>query len=81
MDREPEPWETSATGPFLVVGDVGVRSLGRDRFAVVSPGEERIVEGFGLARQLAHDLAERRLALTRTVWRDGASETSSAGYA
>jgi hypothetical protein len=32
MDHEPEPWETNATAPFLAVGNVGVQSLGRDRF-------------------------------------------------
>jgi hypothetical protein len=38
------------------LGDVGVTSLGRDVFAGQTPGEERIVEGFEAARQLAHDL-------------------------
>jgi len=57
MDREPEPWQTNAAAPFLTVGDVGVQSLGRDRFLVVSPDGERLVEGYEPARQLAHQLA------------------------
>jgi hypothetical protein len=57
MEREPEPWQTNAAGPFLSVGDVGVRSLGRDRFLVVTPDGERGVEGFEPARQLARELA------------------------
>lgn len=58
-DRQPEPWQTNAAGPFLAVGDAGVLSLGRDRFLVVTPDEQRRVEGFDAARQLAHTLAGR----------------------
>lgn len=32
----------------------GVQSLGQDRFLVVTPDEERMVEGFDPARQFAH---------------------------
>jgi hypothetical protein len=56
---EPEAWETNAPAPFLRVGDVGVTSLWRGRFFVVGPDEERTVEGFEQARQLARALAER----------------------
>jgi hypothetical protein len=59
MDREPAAWETNAVGPFLTVGDVGVTSLGRERFRVVCPDGEREVEGFDDARRLAHHLASR----------------------
>jgi hypothetical protein len=57
MDREPAAWETNASAPFLRVGDVGVTSLGGDRFLVVAPAERHEVEGFEPARQLARDLA------------------------
>lgn len=60
MDREPAAWETNAAAPFLTVGDATVRSLGGDRFLVVSPDDEQAVEGFEQARQLAHELAEPR---------------------
>ncbi len=59
MDRQPEPWETNAAAPFLSVGNVGVRSLGRDLYLVAGPNGEQTVEGFDAARQLAHDLAAR----------------------
>jgi hypothetical protein len=59
MDREPEPWETNDARPFLSVGEVGVMSLGCERFLVESPDERRMVEGFDPARQLAHKLAAR----------------------
>jgi hypothetical protein len=42
MDREPEPWETNATAPFLSVGSVGVQSLGAGS---VSRGEPRYAGG------------------------------------
>jgi hypothetical protein len=46
MDHEPEPWETNAAAPFLSVGNVGVQSLGQDRFLVVTPDDEQTVTGF-----------------------------------
>ena len=57
VDREPAAWETNAAGPFLGVGEVAVYALGEDRIWLVSPAGEREVEGFELARQLAHELA------------------------
>jgi hypothetical protein len=60
LDREPAAWETSAIGPFLTVGDVGVVALGRERFRVVSPDGEREVEGFDAAQRLAHHMARPR---------------------
>ena len=66
MDREPEPWESNRPAPFLTIGSVGVQSLGRGRFLLVAPDEERIVEGFEPARQLSakalEDAAARRRA-------------------
>ena len=46
-DREPEPWENGAAGPFLWIegSPVEVRALGGDRFAVSAPGHEQIVTG------------------------------------
>jgi hypothetical protein len=58
MNRDPEPWQTNAAGPFLTVGNASVQSLGGDRFLVVAPDGERIVEGFEPARALAHELAQ-----------------------
>jgi hypothetical protein len=56
MDREPEPRETSAAGPFLTIGQVSVWSLGRDRFRVESPSGHEHIEGIERARELAHEL-------------------------
>jgi hypothetical protein len=56
-DREPEPWETNAAGPFLSIREVGVFALGDDHFRITWPGGEREVEGFEQARGLAHGLA------------------------
>jgi len=36
-----------------------VQSLGGDQFLVMTPDQERAVEGFEPARQLAHELAGR----------------------
>jgi hypothetical protein len=62
-DREPEPWETNAQGPFLTVegarGTVEVWALGADRFSVRAPQREQIVVGFDAARQTAHALARQ----------------------
>jgi hypothetical protein len=62
-DRDPEPWETNAQGPFLTVegarGAVEVWALGADRFSVRAPGHEQVVAGYDAAREMAHALAER----------------------
>src|SRR5262249_22697684 len=52
LNREPEPWESGATGPFLRIEDspVEVWALGEDRFAVRAPGHEQLVTGFEEAR-------------------------------
>jgi hypothetical protein len=53
-DRQPEPWESSATGPFVTIegehGDVEIWALGQERFRVRSPGHEEIVTGYEAAR-------------------------------
>ena len=55
-DREPEPWESGAAGPFLWIegAPVEVWALGEDRFAVRAPGPQQIVTGFE-----GRDLASR----------------------
>jgi len=62
-DGEPEPWETSAAGPFLTLerarGVVEVWAHGGDRFTVRAPDHERAVVGFEAAQQTAHALAEQ----------------------
>lgn len=58
-DREPEAWQTNAAGAFLVVGDVGIWSLGDDRFRLQSPAGSEEVEGFAEARTRARELAGR----------------------
>jgi hypothetical protein len=55
-ERQPEPWENAAPGPFLSIGEVAVYARGEDRFRVVAPDVEREVEGFEPARQLAREL-------------------------
>ena len=59
--RQPEPWESSASGPFLTManGRVQVWALGEQRFTVKAPGLEQLVVGFEKARQTAHALADR----------------------
>jgi hypothetical protein len=57
VNCEPAAWETNATGPFLTIGQVA-DALGGDRFRIVSPDDERQVEGFAETRSLAHELAE-----------------------
>ncbi len=59
MDRQPEAWETNAVAPFLTVGAASVQTLGQDRYLVVSPGAEQVVEGFDAARERAHEVARR----------------------
>jgi len=61
MSREPEPWQTNATAPFLTIerprGTVSVWSLGRERFRVHAPREDSEIEGFDRARATARRLA------------------------
>jgi hypothetical protein len=56
-DRKPAAWETSASGPFLSVGEVDVYALGEERFRLIAPEGEREVEGFEPARQPVRELA------------------------
>jgi hypothetical protein len=60
-DREPEPWQTNAPAPFLVLerehGVVEVWGHGSDRFTVRARYEEQVIEGFSAARATAHALA------------------------
>ena len=58
MDREPEPWQTNAPGPFLWIGDVSVSALGEERFRVQTPSGSEQVEGFEEARRRARELAQ-----------------------
>ena len=58
MDREPEPWESSAAGPFLTIGDVSVWALGNERFRIESPAGPEEVEGFDEAQRRAQELAD-----------------------
>jgi hypothetical protein len=60
--RDPEPWQTDAPGPFLTIetprGLVVVQNLGDDRFLLTGLGVEREIIGFAAARDAAHELAE-----------------------
>jgi hypothetical protein len=60
-DRESEPWESGAAGPFLWIegSPVEVWELGEDRFALRAPGHEQIVTGLEKAQRAADALAER----------------------
>jgi hypothetical protein len=62
-DREPEPWESSAAGPFLTLerarGSVEMWAPGGDRFSIRAPGHEQVVVGFEAAQQTADKLAEQ----------------------
>jgi hypothetical protein len=62
-DREPEPWETNAAGPFCTMrrahGTVEVWALGEQRFRVVAPGHEQEITGHDAAVQAAEELAEQ----------------------
>jgi hypothetical protein len=62
-DREPEPWESGASAPFLWIetaqGDVEVWALGQDRFRITAPGHEQLVTGFDEAERAADALAEQ----------------------
>jgi hypothetical protein len=61
MSRDPEPWQTNAVAPFLVIekprGAVSVWSLGNERFRVEAPRGDSEVEGYDVARAVAHRLA------------------------
>jgi hypothetical protein len=62
-DRQPEPWESSAPGPFVTIekphGTVEIHALGEQRFAVKAPDSEQVVVSYGRARQTAQALAEQ----------------------
>jgi hypothetical protein len=62
MDREPEPWQSGASGPCLTVespaGPVELWVLGDQRYRVKGPTSEREVEGFQRAPEVAHELAD-----------------------
>jgi hypothetical protein len=60
-DREPEPWESGATGPFPWIegSPVEVWALDGDRFGVRAPRHEQLVTGLEEAQQAADALAER----------------------
>jgi hypothetical protein len=62
-DREPVPWETSASAPFLVLekaqGIVAVWALGADRFSIEAPERKQLVAGFDTARETAHAFARQ----------------------
>ena len=57
MSSPPEPWQSSAAGPFLTVGDVSVWALGHERFRIESPAGAKEVEGFEEAERRADELA------------------------
>jgi hypothetical protein len=48
-DRQPEPRENSAPGPFVTIerprGTVEIQALGEQRFAVRAPDSEQVVVG------------------------------------
>lgn len=62
MASEHEPWQSNASGPFVTIeaptGDVGIWSLGGDRFRVQTPSGEKLVERYAEAQNLAHELAD-----------------------
>jgi hypothetical protein len=61
MSREPEPWQTNAPRPFIIIekrrGMVSISALGNERFRVEAPGHDSEVEGYDQAKALAHQLA------------------------
>ena len=61
MSHEPEPWQTNAARPFVVIekprGTVSISALGNERFRVEAPGHDSEVTGYAEARALAHELA------------------------
>jgi hypothetical protein len=63
-DRELEPSESGAAGPFLWIetprGNVEVWALGEGRFRITAPGgHEQLVTGFQEAERTADALAAR----------------------
>ncbi len=61
MPHEPEPWQTNAPRPAVVIekpgGTVSILALGSERFRVEAPGHDSQVSGYQEARALAHQLA------------------------
>jgi len=59
-ERQPEPWQSGAAGPFLWIegSPVEVWALGEDRFAARAPGREQLVTGLEEAQQAAHVLGK-----------------------
>jgi hypothetical protein len=61
MSREPEPWQTNAARPAMMIekprGTVSISALGSEQFRVEAPGHDSQVEGYTQARALAHRLA------------------------
>jgi hypothetical protein len=61
MPHEPEPWQTNAPRPFVVIekphSTVSISALGKERFRVEAPGHDSEVEGYDRAQALAHQLA------------------------
>ena len=57
MDREPEAWQTNATGSFITIGDVSVWAIGDQVFRIEAPAGAEEVEGFQQARRRARELA------------------------
>jgi hypothetical protein len=61
MSPEPEPWQTNAARPAMVIekpgGTVTVSALGCEQFRVEAPGHDSQVEGYAEARALVHKLA------------------------
>jgi hypothetical protein len=62
-DRQPEPWESSKSGPFCTIwrarGTVEVWARGGQRFRVKAPEQALVVEGHDAAMQVADELAEQ----------------------
>ena len=57
MTRKPDPWQTNEARPFLMIGDVSLWALGKQRYRVESPSGSEEVEGLKRARHRAHELA------------------------
>jgi hypothetical protein len=66
IDREPEPWESSAHGPLITMrrerGTVTVEALGEDRHRVRAEDAteaDEIVTAYEAATSRAHELADQ----------------------
>ena len=61
MSREPEPWQTDAPRPAMMIekpnDTVSISALGDERFRVEAPGHDSEVDGYQAARALARQLA------------------------